>query len=263
MNSIVFLVVLAIFVSTSSAANLTVASSNEEYTALWNRKFQNDIYVADMKIECVDGRGADSIRVMKDQQEEILKEIKRYQDSLVPVEALSLIRKHCVQKYKTMLVTYETAQAQFATCIATAQSRVNTLTTTAKNTVAAAKASANTNLPRAIVSCNTTYFSNPQKHEECVINNIDSYANSIQTNMRNIDKNLDASLCTSTDLARDAIQCAFGIERNVLLTIGKVTTLIDSCMKETETICPCAKNLMVESVTPSVAKLLAGNVTRT
>ncbi|XP_055843448.1 uncharacterized protein LOC129910199 [Episyrphus balteatus] len=256
MNFLLLLAVLTIVAGTSLADNLTVASSTDEYVILWNRKFQNDINIAEMKIECVDERGADSMRVIKDQQQEVLKEIKRNDESLVPIEALSLTQKHCVQKYKKLLVTYTSAESRFATCITKAETRLNTLTAPAKTSLNNAKKYANQDVPNGIASCNSTYYGNATKYEECVISKVNSEAGYIERSLQAVDKNLDASLCNSTDLSRDAIQCSFVVEKSVLVTIGKVNNLIDRCIVDVETVCPCAKNLMIESETHSFNKFL-------
>ncbi|XP_055912078.1 uncharacterized protein LOC129946076 [Eupeodes corollae] len=257
MNIVVCLVIMGVFAGSSSAANLTVTSATADYVALMNNNNQNDLKASRMRTECVEARGADAIRIIKDQQKETLEEIKRYEDSLVPMEALSLIRKHCIQKYKGMLVSMGTISTNFQTCIKTAQTRLDSLTVSAKSSQSTAEAYANVNLPDMINNCYKTNTNNASKLESCVVDNVTAYTNTIQTYLRNVEKSLDASLCTSTDLSRDAIQCSYKIEKSVLVTMGKVTSLIDNCVTQTETVCPCAKDLMVESQTPkSVRSLL-------
>ncbi|XP_055842656.1 uncharacterized protein LOC129909608 [Episyrphus balteatus] len=210
-----------------------VSNGTQDYLKIVQAELLYKINLAEMENNAVDVRFLDRLAVIELQQKQILNETQQFNQTIIPLPALSLTWKYCVQKYDSQLVKHQIAKDQFNACNVKAQQAGAQLTYKARLLTEKARGYVLRTLPSYANECPVN-DKNQTRVEQCYINYVSMFTQYVQDNLDKAQASRDQSIFDMNSIALSAVQCSFRTEKVVLDSISLTAKNINDCLNGQE-----------------------------
>ncbi|XP_055845789.1 uncharacterized protein LOC129911841 [Episyrphus balteatus] len=192
----------------------------------------HSIEIAKIKIANVHNSFTGRLDVIHYEQQLMLNDIHKVNQSLIPLQSLSVNRKKCIEKFASKFMTRIDVQRHFEMCRDKAKLELESLTSKAKESINSAEKYANQNFFENVKTCSDLHVENDTALELCSMEYVELATENIMDYLETAQEQLEMSVFRTSVISRDAVRCTYKVTSKVLKDLGSSLRDIDSCYRD-------------------------------